>query len=454
MRPPRASRPGLLAPPGLGPPFNTSLWPRSYLRRAPELTTPSMQGGSHGGWFTCVVPCLVFAVAIQRAGAAGAADAAMSSAPSAPSGANLLANPGFEGGACGRGPSTSAWRAAGKRRSRTASCACVSTCPRRSAPTWCCARATWHRRGAPLSAAAAGARQRSTRLRARISKVGAPTPSSGRWSPARTPPRGLRRRFRRRRGRGQRRAGLRARRRSLAAPPVTVCLDDVELNDPRFEAPPERAAPPPLRVRVNQVGYLRACPSWRRWSRRRRRRSTGTHQPGRQVSPPARRGVRRGRRRWRAPASDRFLGGDRDRRRVPACAPARTAAPAFEIGRASTTPEVRRAGLLLPAAQRCPHRDALRGTAASTPHARTRRRPQRRLRARRLAPIAWTSAAVVRRRRPRQVRCEQRDQRLDAAQPVRAAGALRCQRARFRRRCPQHPGAGATAVPTCSTRRA
>ncbi len=37
---------------------------------------------------------------------------------------------------------------------------------------------------------------------------------------------------------------------------ATVCLDDVELNDPQFEPPRERAAAAPPRVRVNQVGYL------------------------------------------------------------------------------------------------------------------------------------------------------------------------------------------------------
>jgi endoglucanase len=46
----------------------------------------------------------------------------------------------------------------------------------------------------------------------------------------------------------------------LAPTPVTVCLDDVELADPRFEAPPERAAAPPPPVRVNQVGYLPRFP--------------------------------------------------------------------------------------------------------------------------------------------------------------------------------------------------
>jgi endoglucanase len=41
---------------------------------------------------------------------------------------------------------------------------------------------------------------------------------------------------------------------------VTVCLDDVELNDPQFQPPPERAAPPPPRVSVNQLGYLPGFP--------------------------------------------------------------------------------------------------------------------------------------------------------------------------------------------------
>jgi endoglucanase len=41
------------------------------------------------------------------------------------------------------------------------------------------------------------------------------------------------------------------------AAPVTVCLDDVELNDPRATIPIERLnARTPPRVRVNQVGYL------------------------------------------------------------------------------------------------------------------------------------------------------------------------------------------------------
>ncbi len=41
-----------------------------------------------------------------------------------------------------------------------------------------------------------------------------------------------------------------------SAAPVTVCFDDLELNDPKFEIPAERNAKPLPRVRVNQVGYL------------------------------------------------------------------------------------------------------------------------------------------------------------------------------------------------------
>jgi len=38
-------------------------------------------------------------------------------------------------------------------------------------------------------------------------------------------------------------------------PPLTVCIDDVELNDPQFEAPTPQARPSSA-VRANQVGYL------------------------------------------------------------------------------------------------------------------------------------------------------------------------------------------------------
>ena len=43
--------------------------------------------------------------------------------------------------------------------------------------------------------------------------------------------------------------------------PLTVCLDDLELNDPRAEIPIERAHPRVItKVRVNQVGYLPGLP--------------------------------------------------------------------------------------------------------------------------------------------------------------------------------------------------
>jgi len=40
------------------------------------------------------------------------------------------------------------------------------------------------------------------------------------------------------------------------AAPVTVCLDDLEVNDPKFQIPAERSAKPLTAVRVNQLGYL------------------------------------------------------------------------------------------------------------------------------------------------------------------------------------------------------
>ena len=58
------------------------------------------------------------------------------------------------------------------------------------------------------------------------------------------------------------------------AVPLTVCLDDVELNDPQAELPVERLNPRALpKVRVNQVGYLPGLPkiatvATRRWTRR------------------------------------------------------------------------------------------------------------------------------------------------------------------------------------------
>lgn len=38
--------------------------------------------------------------------------------------------------------------------------------------------------------------------------------------------------------------------------PLTVCIDDLELNDPKYEIPAERAGGPLPKIRINQVGYL------------------------------------------------------------------------------------------------------------------------------------------------------------------------------------------------------
>ncbi len=40
------------------------------------------------------------------------------------------------------------------------------------------------------------------------------------------------------------------------ATPLTVCFDDLEINDPKFEVPAERTAKPLPAIRVNQVGYF------------------------------------------------------------------------------------------------------------------------------------------------------------------------------------------------------
>lgn len=42
--------------------------------------------------------------------------------------------------------------------------------------------------------------------------------------------------------------------------PVTICIDDLYLNDPQFQAPPEEENAPPPKVAVNQHGYLPKLP--------------------------------------------------------------------------------------------------------------------------------------------------------------------------------------------------
>ncbi|HTV23625.1 MAG TPA: cellulase N-terminal Ig-like domain-containing protein, partial [Polyangiaceae bacterium] len=42
--------------------------------------------------------------------------------------------------------------------------------------------------------------------------------------------------------------------------PVTICIDDLYLNDPQFDAPPPVQEQPPPKVAVNQTGYLPRLP--------------------------------------------------------------------------------------------------------------------------------------------------------------------------------------------------
>ena len=115
---------------------------------------------------------------------------------------------------------------------------------------------------ASLSAAVCGARHQDDASAGPASaRSTRPTPSCGRGRPRRRPTHALRGDLRRRPRRGERRAGDRARRRADRAVPLTVCLDDVELNDPQAELPVERLNPRALpKVRVNQVGYLPGLP--------------------------------------------------------------------------------------------------------------------------------------------------------------------------------------------------
>ena len=205
---------------------------------------------------------LALAVVGAPSPAAGAADATMSSAPSVPGGVNLLVNAGFDGEAL-RPWSVNFSAPRGGRSVLEGGELCLrvdAPAPRRTDVVL---------RQGPLAIVAGHHYQlrfrahasAPTRLRARISKVGAPYTEI--WAATATL--------------GASAATLAAAFDGaadednaelvfelggdlLAATPMTVCLDDVELGDPRFEAPAERAAAPPARVRVNQVGYLPGLP--------------------------------------------------------------------------------------------------------------------------------------------------------------------------------------------------
>ena len=180
--------------------------------------------------------------------------------------------------------------------------------------------------------------------------------------------------------------------------PLTVCLDDVELNDPAVRG-------------ADRAGARRA--------------STGARQPGRL---PARlredrdRGDEGDRRRSNGSCSTRAARCARAARRARSARTSRRASSVqqidfssfnaagkgyklrvgkdeslpFDIGTGRLqAPEARRAGVLLPAAQRRPDQDALRRIEGLRAPRRPPRRQERPLRARRRsATTAWTSAAA------------------------------------------------------------
>ena len=178
--------------------------------------------------------------------------------------------------------------------------------------------------------------------------------------------------------------------------PLTVCIDDVELNDPQFEAPIAAGAPVSA-VRANQVGYLPgfaedrdrgdqvAAPvDWQLVDKGGKVRASGKTRPfgddkssGEQVQQidfssfnAAGQGLQAEGRQGRKPAV-------RDRQRR------------------LQAPQARRARVLLPAAQRRPDQDAVRriegATSAPPGTPATRASPAPR---RRSATTAWTSAAA------------------------------------------------------------
>jgi len=191
-----------------------------------------------------------------------AADVAMSSAPSAPAGANLLANPGFEDGAL-RPWSVNFGRSHGGHAVLKNGELCLSVeapAPQRTDVVLRqsqLAIAAGHRYQLRLRAHASA----PARLRARISKVG--PPSAEIWSAIASVDASAvtyTATFAAAADEENAELVFELGGDLLSGTPVTVCLDQVELDDPRFEPPPERAAAPPSRLRVNQVGYLPGLP--------------------------------------------------------------------------------------------------------------------------------------------------------------------------------------------------
>ncbi|HET6148216.1 MAG TPA: glycoside hydrolase family 9 protein [Polyangia bacterium] len=189
---------------------------------------------------------------------ARAAESLMSRAPSVPGGVNLLANPGFEAGAL-RPWSMNFGMPRGGQGDVKGGELCLrvdAPAPRRTDVVLRqsqLAITAGHRYQLRLRMHASA----PTRLRARISKVGVPYTEI--WSVvagADTSAATYAATFDAAVDEDDAELVFELGGDLLSTVPVTVCLDDVELNDPRFEPPPERAAAPPSSLRVNQLGYL------------------------------------------------------------------------------------------------------------------------------------------------------------------------------------------------------
>jgi len=185
-------------------------------------------------------------------------DTSLSRAPSERSGANLLTNPGFDGASL-RPWTVNIASASIGHTTRAGGELCVAldrAAPRRSDVVVRQSPVTiqaGHRYQVRFRAHAGA----PTRLRVRVGKMGAP--ESEIWSAiasAETGPATQAASFAATADEDNAELTFELGGDLQGAPSMTVCLDDVELNDPQFEPPRERAAPPPPRVRVNQLGYL------------------------------------------------------------------------------------------------------------------------------------------------------------------------------------------------------
>jgi endoglucanase len=201
---------------------------------------------------------VAFASTISISSAVAAPDTPLTPAPSERSGANLLANPGFDGASL-RPWSVNISSASIGHTTRTGGGLCLAldrATPRRNdvivrqSPVGIQAGHRYQVRfrvhaGAP------------TRLRVRVGKMGSPDTEI--WSAiatAGTAPATQAGSFTAAADEDSAELTFELGGDLQGAAAMTVCLDDVELNDPQFEPPRERTAPPPPRVRVNQVGYL------------------------------------------------------------------------------------------------------------------------------------------------------------------------------------------------------